>query len=276
LVAVDPALVEYKSHDGRMVPAWLYRPAAATTCGDGEAAGGCRRFPVVLSIHGGPESQERAEYCYSGLYQFLLSRGVGVFAPNVRGSSGYGITYQTLIHRDWGGGELADFDHAVRYLHELDWVDDDHIGVFGGSFGGFAALSCLSRLPELFAAGVSVVGPSNLVTFAKAVPPTWRSLMTNWVGDPEADFDFLMSRSPITYVDQIRAPLMVVQGANDPRVVQTESDQIVDALRNRGVEVRYDVYNDEGHGFTKRSNEIQALGDIGDFLVAKLANRPEQ
>ncbi len=255
---VVPELVDYPTHDGRSIPAWLYRPA-----GDG-------RHPVVLSIHGGPEAQERAEYMYSGLYQYLLSHGIGVLAPNVRGSTGYGSSYQRLIHRDWGGAELGDFEHAVRHLAALDWVDAKRIAVFGGSFGGFAALSCMSRLPALFAAGVSIVGPSNLVTFAKAVPPTWRALMNVWVGDPETEADFLLSRSPITYVDQIVAPLFVIQGANDPRVVQAESDQIVNALRDRGVEVRYDVYPDEGHGFTKRANEIKAIGDVGAFLVEHL------
>jgi len=255
----EPELVHFSTHDGRDIPGWLYRPVV-----------GSGPRPVVLSIHGGPEYQERPVYAYAGLYQFLLSRGVGVFAPNVRGSTGYGKSYQALIHRDWGGAELGDFEHAVAFLRDLDWVDPDRIGVFGGSFGGFAALSCLSRLPDLFAAGVSIVGPSNLVTLAASVPPTWRALMADWVGDPVDDHDFLMSRSPVTYADQIVAPLMVVQGANDPRVVKAESDQIVEALRARGVEVRYDVYDDEGHGFTRRANEIKALGDVAEFLVTHL------
>jgi dipeptidyl aminopeptidase/acylaminoacyl peptidase len=255
---VAPQLVDFETHDGRRVPAWLYQPAGAGP------------HPVVLSIHGGPESQERAEYTYSGLYQFLLSKGIGVLAPNVRGSTGYGVSYQKLIHRDWGGDELRDFEHAVAYLRTLEWVDSDRIAVFGGSFGGFATLSCVSRLPDLFAAGVSIVGPSNLVTLTRSVPPTWRPLMASWVGDPDDDHDMLMERSPITYVDQITAPLMVIQGANDPRVVKAESDQIVEALRARGVEVRYDVYDDEGHGFTKRSNEIKAIADVADFLLDHL------
>lgn len=255
-VAAD--LVRYPTHDGRDIPAYLYRPA-----GDGP-------FPVVLSIHGGPESQERTAYNYGGLYQYLLANGVGVLAPNVRGSTGYGRSYQKLIHHDWGGAELRDFDYAVRYLRGLDWVDADRLGVFGGSFGGFATLSCVSRLPDLWAAAVSVVGPSNLVTFAKAVPPTWRSLMAEWVGDPETEVDFLMERSPISYADAIRTPLFVIQGAKDPRVVQSESDQIVASLRDRGVDVRYDVYPDEGHGFTKRENELRAIGDSADFLIARL------
>ena len=256
---VEPELVRFPTHDGRDIPGYLYRPA-----GDGP-------FGVLLSIHGGPEAQERASYNYGGLYQYLLSRGVGVLAPNVRGSTGYGTEYQKLIHHDWGGDELRDFEHAVAYLHGLDWVDPARIGVFGGSFGGFATLSCVSRLPKLWAAAVSIVGPSNLVTFARSVPPTWLRYMAQWVGDPETEADFLMARSPISYADQIVAPLFVVQGANDPRVVQAESDQIVASLRERGVDVRYDVYQDEGHGFTKRENQTKAIGDTANFLVGYLA-----
>ena len=251
----EPALVRFPTHDGRQVPAWLYRP-------DGDGPHG-----VVLSVHGGPEAQERASYNYSGLYQYLVSCGIGVLAPNVRGSTGYGREYQRLILRDWGGGELRDLEAAARFLRSLDWVDPARIGVFGGSFGGFATLSCLSRLPEYWACGVSVVGPSNLVTLAKSVPPTWRPRMAAWVGDPDTEAEFLLSRSPITYADAIRAPLFVIQGANDPRVVKAESDQIVDALRARGVEVRYDVYDDEGHGFRKREHELKAFEDTSEFLM---------
>jgi dipeptidyl aminopeptidase/acylaminoacyl peptidase len=257
---VEPDLVEYPTHDGRSIPGWLYRPR-----GDGP-------FPIVLSIHGGPEAQERPQYNYAGLYQFLLAAGIGVFAPNVRGSTGYGRAYQTLIHRDWGGDELGDFEHANRYLRSLSWVDADRIAVFGGSFGGFATLSCVSRLPDLWAAGVSVVGPSNLHTFVRSVPPTWRALMASWVGDPEDDAELLTERSPLTYADQIVVPLMVVQGANDPRVARAESDQIVESLRARGIEVRYVVYEDEGHGFTKRENEIDALGQVAEFLIGRLTD----
>ena len=259
--AVEPTLVRYPTHDGREVPAFLYRPV------------GDARFPVVLSIHGGPEAQERPMYMYAGFYQYLLANGIGVLAPNVRGSTGYGATYQKLIHHDWGGAELGDFEYAVKYLHALDWVDPERIAVFGGSFGGFATLSCASRLPHLWAAAVSIVGPSNLVTFVKAVPPTWLRLMAKWVGDAETESDFLMSRSPVTYADDIVTPLFVIQGAHDPRVVKAESDQIVERLRSRGVDVRYDVYDDEGHGFTNRANEIKALGDAGEFLIEHLAER---
>jgi dipeptidyl aminopeptidase/acylaminoacyl peptidase len=255
---VEPLLVRYPTHDGREVPAWLYRPRG----------GGVRG--VVISIHGGPEAQERPQYNYSGLYQYLVAQGIAVLAPNVRGSTGYGKTYQSLILRDFGGDELGDFEHAVKYLTGLDWVDPSRIAVWGASYGGFATLSCLSRLPSLWAAGVSIVGPSNLLTMARSVPETWRAEMADWVGDPDTEADFLLERSPITYADAITAPLFVIQGANDPRVVKAESDQIVAALRERGVDVRYDVYDDEGHGFTNRANEVRAIGDTADFLLAHL------
>lgn len=255
---IEPTLVAFPTFDGRDVPGWLYRPP-----GEGP-------FGVAVSIHGGPEFQERPAYNLSGLYQYLLSQEVAVFAPNVRGSTGYGREYQQLIHRDFGGGDLRDFEATARYLRGLSWVDPDRIGVFGGSYGGFATLSCLSRIPQYWACGVSRFGLSNLVTFARSVPPTWKSMMAGWMGDPDTEADFLMSRSPITYADNIIAPLFVIQGANDPRVVRNESDQIVARLRARGVDVRYDVYDDEGHGFTKSENEVKAMGDTADFLVRHL------
>jgi dipeptidyl aminopeptidase/acylaminoacyl peptidase len=255
---VEPELVRFAAYDDRPIPAFLYRPA-----GDGP-------FPVVLSIHGGPEAQERPTYNYAGFYQYLLAHGVGVLAPNIRGSNGYGKTYQGLIHRDWGGDDLRDFTSCARYLHDADWVDNSRIAVFGGSYGGFAVLSCVSRLPGIWAAAVDVVGPANLVTLAKSAPPTWRRQMAAWIGDPDTEADFLMARSPISYADDIVTPLFVIQGAHDPRVVQAESDQIVDRLRSRGVDVRYDIYEDEGHGFTKRENEIKALGDAAGFLLDHL------
>jgi dipeptidyl aminopeptidase/acylaminoacyl peptidase len=129
---------------------------------------------------------------------------------------------------------------------------------------------CVSRLPDLWAVAIDIVGPSNLVSFVRAVPPTWRRMTAGLIGDADTEADFLMSRSPVTYADAIKTPLFVIQGANDPRVAKAESDQIVERLRARGVDVRYDVYEDEGHGFTKRANEIQALGDAADFIISYL------
>jgi dipeptidyl aminopeptidase/acylaminoacyl peptidase len=254
-----PALIRYGSTGELQVPGWVYRPA--------DRPG---RLPVVLSIHGGPEAQERPEY--RPLYQYLCSRGIAVLATNIRGSRGYGRAYQRRIHRDWGGGDLEDLRHAAEWLRAQDWVDPDRIGVYGGSYGGFATLSCVTRLPDYWAAAVDIVGPSNLVTFAKAVPPTWRRLMAGWVGDPETEVDFLLERSPITYVEQVRTPLLVIQGAHDPRVVKAESDQMVGRLRELGREVEYVVFEDEGHGFTRRANELRAARLAADWFTTHLAD----
>ena len=262
---VEPELVHYPTFDGRQVPAWLYRPRDANG-----------QVPVLLSIHGGPESQERTQVTRSSpFYQYLLSRGVAVLAPNVRGSTGYGKTYQALIHRDWGGDELKDIEHAAIWLREQPWVDSGRVAVYGASFGGFATLSAMTRLPEYWRCGIDLVGPANLVTFARAVPPHWRASMKKWVGDPDEDHDFLMERSPITYVENVRAPLLVLQGARDPRVVKPESDQMVEKLRSLGREVEYHVFEDEGHDFSKRVNQLQAYRLIAAFLFKHFGLPPD-
>ena len=253
----EPELIAYASFDGREIPGWLYRPR------------GGARAPFVLAIHGGPEAQERP--LYRPMYQYLLSRGIGVLATNIRGSTGYGKTYQKLIHHDWGGGDLEDWRHAAEWLRAQDFVDGSRLGVFGGSYGGFATLTCVTRLPEYWAAAVDIVGPSNLVTFARAVPPQWRRFMAQWVGDPDTEEEFLRERSPITYVAEARAPLLVIQGAKDPRVVKPESDQMVDRLRELGREVEYVVFEDEGHGFTRYENELRGYRLTCDWLERRLA-----
>jgi dipeptidyl aminopeptidase/acylaminoacyl peptidase len=193
-----------------------------------------------------------------------------VLATNIRGSTGYGKTYQQLVNRDWGGGDLGDWEHAVRWLHDQEWVDPDRTGVFGGSYGGFAVLSCVTRLPDYWAAAVDIVGPSNLITFTRAVPPTWRRAVKEMVGDPDDDADLLRERSPITYVESTKAPLLVIQGANDPRVVQAESDQLVERLRALGRTVEYVVFEDEGHGFTRRENQLRAFRLSAEWLERHL------
>ncbi len=253
----DVELIGYPSFDGREIPAWLYRPP------DLEG-----QLPVVLSIHGGPEAQEQP--LYHPLYQYLLSRGIAVLATNIRGSTGYGKSYQRLVQRDWGGGDMKDWEHAVKWLHEQDWVDAERIGVYGGSYGGFATLTCVTRLPDYWAAAVDIVGPSNLITFARAVPPSWQRMMKRFVGDPDEDADLLRERSPLTYIENVKTPLLVIQGAKDPRVVKGESDQLVDKLRELGREVEYVVFEDEGHGFTKRQNEVKALSLAADWLERHL------
>ena len=253
---VDVELVSYRTFDGRDIPAWLYRPNVEG------------KTPMVLSIHGGPEAQEKP--VYQPIYQYLLSRGIGVLATNIRGSTGYGKSYQRLVQRDWGGGDMQDWEHAAKWLRAQDWVDPERIGVFGGSYGGFAVLTCVTRLPQYWAAAVDIFGPSNLVTFAKAVPPTWKRFIARFVGDPETEADFLMQRSPITYVQDVQTPLLVIQGATDPRVVKSESDQLVEQLQSLGREVEYVVFDDEGHGFTKRTNELKAYRLAAEWLERHL------
>jgi len=252
-----PELIRYTSFDGREIPAWLYRPG-----GDGPS-------PFAVLIHGGPEAQEKP--LYRSYVQYLLSRGIGVLATNIRGSTGYGKTYQKLIHHDWGGGDLEDWRYAAEWLKAQPFVDGDRLAVFGGSYGGFATLTCVTRLPEYWRAAVDIFGPSNLLTFVRAVPPQWLRFMAEWVGDPDTEEEFLRERSPITYVEDVRAAMLVIQGAKDPRVVQSESDQMVERLRELGREVRYVVFEDEGHGFTRYTNEMRAYKLTCEFLESHLS-----
>jgi len=257
---VPPKLVRIEGPEGRTVPAFYFLPKHRPQ----------GPMPAVLSIHGGPNAQERPDWRSSGLYQFLNSRGIAVLVPNVRGSSGYGRTYETMIHRDWGGKELEEFRACAEWLKHRPEVDPARLAVFGGSFGGFASLSCLTRLPEYWKAGVDLFGPSNLVTFLKTIPPSWKRGFDIMLGDPERDRDFLLSRSPITYLDHLRADLLVIQGGKDPRVVKAESDQLVERLRAAGRTVDYLVFDDEGHGFSQQANALRANERVAAFLVQHL------
>lgn len=264
-VMVDPSLIRYSTHDGRLIPAYLYMPSGIKP-GD--------RVPVLVSIHGGPRNQERPAYYYNGLYQFLCNQGIAVVAPNFRGSTGYGKSYEKLIFHDWGGGELGDLKALAEYLRGLDWVDPLRIGVFGFSFGGFAALSCVTRIPDYWEVGVDLFGPGDLLTFAKSIPPHWKRFMAEFVGNPDTEADFLRERSPINYVDQVRAKLLIIHGANNPRVSKSEVDQMVEALRKAGKSVEYEVFEDEGHGLTKRRNQMRGWSLVGDFLMRYLVQKP--
>ena len=254
----EPESVWYETFDGRRVHALIYRPRAEG------------KVPVVLWLHGGPQAQSKP--AYSPLFQYLVHRGVAVALPNFRGSTGYGKSFRNLIRRDWGGGELKDVEYFIQYLLSQPWVDSERLGVAGGSFGGFLTLSCVTRLPEYWRVAVDWFGPSNLVTSAKVVPPYWKRYMRDWVGDPEdpEDRKMLEGRSPIKYVDNVRCPILVIQGAKDIRVVKQESDQIVEKLRGRDIKVEYVVFEDEGHGFTKEANFKKAVRETAEFLLKHL------
>jgi dipeptidyl aminopeptidase/acylaminoacyl peptidase len=220
------------------IPAYVWRP-------DGKAT----RRPALLVIHGGPEGQSRPVLGFPVL-QELLSRGVVIVVPNVHGSTGYGKAWQTRIHRDWGGIDLADFRSIAEWMRRQPDFDTDRLGVWGGSYGGFATLTCITRLPEYWRCAVELFGPCNLVTMLENDPPNWHRWNRLWIGDLETDREKLIERSPITYVENVRCPLLVFQGDNDPRIPREESDQMVGRLRELGRTVEYVTFEGEGHGFT--------------------------
>lgn len=251
----EPQLVSYPGHGGLAIPAWLYRPK-----------NGARA--AVVHVHGGPESQDRPNF--SPVYQYLVQEGFAVLAPNVRGSAGYGKTYSHMDDRERRYDALADVEQAYHWLVGQDLADPGRIGIMGASYGGFTVLYCLTRQPELWAAGVDIVGIANFDTFFKHTGPWRRKLRASKYGDPDTHADLLRDLSPIHRVDQIKAPLMVVQGANDPRVPQIESDQMVASLRERGQPVEYLLFEDEGHGVVKIPNRIRAYPAIAAFLQRHL------
>ncbi len=251
---IAPSLIRYPTFDQREVPAFLYLPK------EGEQ----RNLPVVVYVHGGPESQSRPEF--NGVLQYLASRGYAVFVPNVRGSTGYGYEYQSLDDVRLRMDSVQDLQYAVRWLCESGIADPRKIAVFGGSYGGFMVLSAVTTYPDLWAAGVDIVGIANFVTFLENTGPWRRKLRESEYGSLENDRAYLEEISPIRSVDKITAPLFVVHGANDPRVPIGEAEQIVDALKKRNVPVKYLRFEDEGHGIVKRANRLVVYPAIARFL----------
>ena len=251
---ITPSLVRYPTFDEREVPAFLYLPK------DGEQ----RNLPVVVYVHGGPESQSRPEF--NGVLQYLASCGYAVFVPNVRGSTGYGYEYQSLDDVRLRMDSVKDLQYGVRWLSESGIADPKRIAVFGGSYGGFMVLSAVTTYPDFWAAGVDIVGIANFVTFLENTGPWRRKLRESEYGSLENDREFLEEISPIRSVDKITAPLFVVHGANDPRVPIGEAEQIVGALKKRNVPVEYLRFEDEGHGIVKRVNRLVVYPAIARFL----------
>jgi len=251
---VAPSLVRYPTFDEREVPAFLYLSK------EGEQ----RNLPVVIYVHGGPEGQSRPEF--NGVLQYLVSCGYGALVPNVRGSTGYGYEYQSLDDVGLRMDSVKDLQYAVRWLCESGIADPKRIAVFGGSYGGFMVLSAVTTYPDLWAAGVDIVGIANFVTFLENTGPWRRKLRESEYGSLENDRAFLEEISPIRSVDKITAPLFVVHGANDPRVPIGEAEQIVDALEKRNVPVEYLRFEDEGHGIVKRANRLVVYPAIARFL----------
>ncbi|MFD1587006.1 S9 family peptidase [Halorientalis brevis] len=249
-----PELVHVESFDGREIPAYFTLPADAPA---GET-------PVIVDVHGGPESQRRPSF--SGLTQYLLSRGYAVFEPNVRGSTGYGKAYTHLDDVRQRMDSVKDLKAGVDWLHDHPRVDPDRIVAKGGSYGGFMVLAALTEYPDLWAAGVDVVGIANFVTFLENTGAWRREHREAEYGSLEDDREFLESISPLTHADEIEAPLFVLHGANDPRVPVGEAEQIAEEVEAQGIPVEKLIFEDEGHGISKRENQIDAYTAVVDFL----------
>ncbi|MEM7218516.1 MAG: prolyl oligopeptidase family serine peptidase [Pseudomonadota bacterium] len=259
---IESRVVRYPSFDDLDIPGLLYRPRNASADNP---------VPALVWVHGGPGGQSASGY--SALRQHLVSHGYALLAANNRGSSGYGKTFFHLDDRRHGEVDLQDIVYAKRYLASLPWVDSDRIGIIGGSYGGYMVGAALAFEPDVFDVGVNIFGVMNWVRTLKSIPPWWgaaRASLYDELGDPATDEERLHRISPLFHTDNIRAPLLVVQGANDPRVLQVESDEIVAAVRGNGVPVEYVLFDDEGHGFTKRANRIAASDAYVEFLDAHL------
>jgi len=258
----EPELIRIPAQDGP-IPTFVFRPPQARG-----------RVPAVLYAHGGPEAQSRPGYSHIlAVLQCLVTRGIAVVVPNIHGSTGYGRAWQEAIHRDWGGIDLRDLRAVADWMGEQPDLDPERLAVFGGSYGGFATLTCVTRIPDRWRCAVDVFGVSNLVTMIENAQPNWRRFLARWIGDAERDRAKLLERSPITHIENVRCPLLIVQGANDTRVPKEESDQVVERLRALGRRVEYVVFDDEGHGFTKRANADRAYGLVVDFLTKELLER---
>jgi len=260
---VDGEVIRFESYDGMEIPGILYRPHGAEA--DNPTA-------MLVRVHGGPGGQARIGY--SALNQYLLNHGYALFDINNRGSSGYGKTFFAADDRCHGECDLGDVVAARHMLADLDWVDGERIGIIGGSYGGYMVAAALAFEPEVFDVGVNIFGVTNWLRTLKSIPAWWgpqRDALFAEMGDPEEDEERLHRISPLFHADNITKPMIVLQGANDPRVLQVESDEIVQALRDNDVPVEYVLFDDEGHGFRNRDNEITGYRAIREFLDTHLA-----
>jgi dipeptidyl aminopeptidase/acylaminoacyl peptidase len=261
--------VRFKSSDGLEIPAYLTLPKGVEA----------KNLPAIIVPHGGPWARDN--WGYNGFAQFLANRGYAVLQPNFRGSTGYGKKFLDAGNKEWGQKMQDDVTWAAKYLVSEGIADPKRIGIMGGSYGGYATLAGVTFTPDVYAAGVSIVGPSNLITLLEAIPPYWepiRKLFYERMGDPNTPEGKaqLLRQSPLTSADKIKTPLLVVQGANDPRVNKRESDQIVIALRDRGFPVEYLVAPDEGHGFARPVNNMAMFASAEKFLAKYLGGRYQE
>jgi dipeptidyl aminopeptidase/acylaminoacyl peptidase len=250
-----PELVTFAAHDGLELSGWLYRPDAAAP------------WPIVICFHGGPEAQERPRF--DSTYQALLARGIGVLAPNIRGSAGFGKTFVNLDNGRLRFDAIKDVEACVAFA-VASGADPARVGVTGGSYGGYMTMVSLTHYPELFAAGATICGVVNFETFFAHTEP-WMSAISNTeYGDPETEVELLRDLSPIHKIDRVTAPTLVLHGANDTNVPVVEAEQVVERLRARDVPVEYVLFPDEGHGFRKRENKIEATVSVVSWFARHL------
>jgi len=261
--------IKYKSSDGLEIPAYLVLPKGVPA----------KNLPMVAFPHGGPWGRDY--WGYNSFAQFLANRGYAVLMPNFRASTGYGKKFLDAGNKQWGDKMQDDITWGIKYLISEGIVDAKHVGIMGGSYGGYATLAGVAFTPDLYAAAVSIVGPSNLITLLNSIPPYWESIRKLFylrMGDPTTDEGKaqLTRQSPLTSVDKIKTPLFVAQGANDPRVNKAESEQIVNALRKRNFPVEYILAPDEGHGFARPVNNMAMLAAAEKFLASYLGGRYQE
>lgn len=255
---VEPSLVRFESFDGLEIPSLLWKPQLASSDA---------KVPALVWVHGGPGGQTRRGY--RGFVQYLVNHGYAVLGVNYRGSSGYGKSFLAADDQRHGREPLWDCVKAKDYLASLDFINGTRIGIMGGSYGGYMVLAALAFTPTEFAVGIDLFGISNWIRMLESFPPYWEPFLRGWhkkIGDPHTDREMLLAISPIFHAEKIAKPLMVLQGSNDPRVIKSESDDIVEEVRKNGGIVEYLVFDDEGHGFTKKKNKICAYKAIHKFL----------
>jgi dipeptidyl aminopeptidase/acylaminoacyl peptidase len=249
--------VEYQARDGVTIHGYLTLPKGREP----------KHLPVIVNPHGGPWARD--QWSFNPEVQFLANRGYAVFQPNYRGSTGYGRKFWELSFKQWGGTMQDDVTDGTRWLIDQGIADPSRVAIYGASYGGYATLEAVVKEPNLYAAAVDYVGVSNLLTFLNTIPPYWKQeldMMHVMIGDPQKDKSWLETHSPALNADKIRTPLFVAQGANDPRVNIDESNQIVSALRKRGISVEYMVKQNEGHGFSNQENQFDFYSAMEKFL----------
>jgi dipeptidyl aminopeptidase/acylaminoacyl peptidase len=257
--------ISYTAIDGLTIHGYLTKPVGVAL-----------PAPTVLLVHGGPWARDT--WGYDSQAQWLANRGYAVLQVNFRGSTGYGKAFLNAANREWAGKMHQDLIDGVNWLVEKGISQPDKIAIMGGSYGGYATLVGLTFTPEVFACGVDIVGPSNIITLMQSIPPYWEPIRKNFyhrVGNLDTEPEFLKERSPLFFVDRIEKPLLIGQGANDPRVKQAESEQIFEAMKQAGKPVEYALYSDEGHGFARPENRLHFYGVAEEFLAKYLGGRFE-